>query len=124
MVINNAYMFFIPLQKFHKGVSIKSNEVWESENKTEIRSVIMSLKLDYSHFSNKKIRVKCTASLFNLYSEMSEEFIGELPRERAVTAAAGYGLLGKNGDTRSQPGNPLLYFTHQLPKTLAPKKPV
>jgi hypothetical protein len=58
----------------------------------------LSLKLEPSHFKDRKIRVRCTATIHTLYNETSEEFQGELPpreRDRVLSAASGFGA--RNG---------------------------
>lgn len=68
-------------------------DVTSEQDETEVRKIGTTFTIYQRHFDNKMkaIRVRCVASLFNLYNESSDEFVGELEPERSVKAS--YGLF-------------------------------
>ncbi|CAL8111286.1 unnamed protein product [Orchesella dallaii] len=74
----------------YRGVSIKQELKDDGDNRTATTIMTMNVTLQHSHFSGRKIVIKCKASLYHLYNATSNEVKKESPRETVLTAA-GYG---------------------------------
>ncbi|XP_035715270.1 uncharacterized protein LOC110859370 [Folsomia candida] len=93
--------FFINGENYNSiklGVLERKQEVTvDPVNKTEIRWASLRLQISYAHFVAHKIRVRCEATLFNLYNETSDQYEAERFRETVMLPSSYGGVYGKNG---------------------------